>query len=78
MNKELKPCPFCGCGEDDIDIQIVGIMEDIIINKTHYKIEFVCTCGVILPTKTIANSRKEAIEKAIEAWNRRVNDEILR
>lgn len=73
MKDKLKPCPFCG--DKDIEVEIVGIMDDIFSNMKHYKIEFICeNCNIIKPTRTTANSREEAIENVIKIWNRRANE----
>ena len=73
MSDKIKPCPFCG--SEDIDIEFVSIMNDLFINKNHYKIEFICSdCNVIKPTRTTANNREEAIENVVKIWNRRVNE----
>ena len=61
MNKELKPCPFCG-GEAMLDTRRV---ED----STSYGVMCFtpgcCALNTIYPTE----------EMAIQAWNRRTTDE---
>lgn len=62
-DKELKPCPFCG-GEARIVQEY-----DAMIGETFY------FCECINCTGTILYGKFNKKEYAIEAWNRRVNDE---
>jgi Lar family restriction alleviation protein len=74
MNKELKPCPFCG-GEatlydyeesrDIYDKETLGYVDTEYFTKYGVDCEF---CGCIVADR---NSETEAIE----AWNRRATDE---
>ena len=67
MNNKLKPCPFCG-GEPILDEDSVAFT-----NKPKSCFQILCInrqCGVHLKTKW-----RETKQEAIEAWNRRVNDE---
>lgn len=60
MSKKLKPCPFCGSK------RAVTIVDD----ETEERFGVKCfDCGgCIYPEKM-------TLEKAIEAWNRRAEDE---
>ena len=69
MSKELKPCPFCGCHDRRVGVRKMG-------NK-GYKI--ICgKCGSTGPYVKVEDfaNKMDAQEKAKEAWNRRVNDDI--
>lgn len=57
---ELKPCPFCG---RKVKIEIGGLVgiNMILCDK----------CGA-----TVSFYRKEQRQKVIEAWNRRVNEDV--
>lgn len=61
MNKELKPCPFCG-GKAEI------ISEETYSGHNLFWVECIeCDCR----TSDYEDNEKEAIE----SWNRRVADE---
>ena len=62
---ELKPCPFCG----DAWIYISDGSYTSGYESFGYKVE--CRCK----GSFMAMSWKITKEKAIEAWNRRVNDD---
>ena len=62
---ELKPCPFCG-GEP-----VIGVYGD------YFKIsclEWLCPCNPVLPDTPGSFFKSKA--EAIEAWNRRVGEEV--
>lgn len=64
MTEQLKPCPFCGGNNMDIEEFTIDFAFDI-----GYIIR--CRdCGCTL--KSIENNSEQ---KAIEAWNRRANDD---
>lgn len=63
---ELKPCPFCG-GE----AEIVGHYIKGVPNNYQYFVR--CKRCKARPTLYGFNFKKK--EKAIEAWNRRVDDD---
>jgi Lar family restriction alleviation protein len=73
MNNELKPCPFCG-GEAIIKATV---------KSCGFTIWCACKCGAqtegFCPDTNKEDDTMENIEKckkrAIEAWNRRANDE---
>ena len=89
MNKELKPCPFCG-GEK---LKIESKKGEIHYSKKDgmypwHNVKYSVRCnschargGVVsaaVPTDRLgeySNKVYEVREKAVEAWNRRVNDE---
>ena len=60
-NKELKPCPFCG-GEAEIGISL---------GNTYVICKYCCAATRQITIK--ANNR--AVDKAVEFWNRRANNE---
>lgn len=74
MSKELKPCPFCG-GEAIIKAanKSYGFTIWCQCSKCNARTEGYC------PNTNKENDTMENIEKckerAIEAWNRRANDE---
>jgi Lar family restriction alleviation protein len=71
MNNELKPCPFCGSKPNDI----------ILFHITHAEARIECpkcNCRTDIYTfNELSSFAKviEAINKSIEAWNRRTTDE---
>lgn len=61
---KLKPCPFCG-GE--------AVLESYNARKGFEACIQCNGCTAYVPTITY-DTEEEAIEKAIKAWNRRVNE----
>lgn len=60
---KLKPCPFCGCSDYTVHLQ--KLYYD---NENYTKWKVMCeACGAEM-------SEFATPERAIEAWNRRVND----
>lgn len=63
---ELKPCPFCGCGDRRVGIRRMG--------SNGYRV--CCSrCGSLGPHVSVKewNGQKEiAQKKAIEKWNERL------
>lgn len=75
MNKELKPCPFCGNSK-------VKLVKKNIIYKGHkaYVASIRCNCcnarGGTIINLTVPYAVKEDVEAiACERWNRRAADE---
>lgn len=69
MNKELKPCPFCG----DSTVAIVSELDDF-----GYKWYFVSCCGRGEEFSSETRDKDtSAKEKAIEAWNNRPHEQEL-
>ena len=73
MNEELKPCPFCGCGEGNLYIVTV---------EQHGFDTVGIFCNGCKQTVTLEENEWEGDndqrrKKAIEAWNRRVKDEQM-
>lgn len=76
MGNELKPCPFCG--GDMLFVGTIAEVEmqdedhpDYYYNNNHYMVVCDCTeggCGVS------CGHSYETAEEAIEAWNRRANE----
>lgn len=61
---ELKPCPFCGESEDCVHLQKI-----IYIREGHSRWEVMCeNCGAEV-------SEFVTPERAIEAWNRRADND---
>lgn len=82
MNKELKPCPFCG-GNALLRLKGVGIEGD-----SHTEDwEILCSSCGATPSKALFKSKfivtvdgevkysLNGLNDAIEAWNRRITDE---
>lgn len=80
---ELKPCPFCGSKDIRYSLKITGYF-DIIFHASMYCNK--CHCyGARTSTESVKYSdykgrtatEKDASikQKAIEAWNRRADDE---
>lgn len=63
----LKPCPFCG-GEAEIDNKTIMEM------GYHWESYYVI-CSKCEAKSVCIDERIEEMDKIIEAWNRRVNDE---
>ena len=63
----LKPCPFCG-GEAEIDTETVREM------GCHWDSYFVI-CSKCEARSVGIDERFEEMDKIIEDWNRRVNDD---
>lgn len=73
MSKDLKPCPFCG-GKSKIKHEMSNdYWLDVPVTIIHFFVK--CKkCGAI--SKKFKISEKYiAAEKAIEAWNRRANND---
>ena len=81
---ELKPCPFCG---GKAEVRFVSKELPHILKKYHNRFVFAgCRkCGIVTaiynafnktrsPLKNGANTQR-AIKRAIEAWNRRADNE---
>ena len=65
MNKELKPCPFCGGEAHYFDCGVKGDFEDWLIECSNCHIAMIYHDDGCVSTK----------EEAARAWNRRANDE---
>lgn len=67
MPTELKPCPFCGGKADFSQEPHLGLIAVVCKNcmgQIPYQFDF-------------GKGSDEGKRKAIEAWNRRINNEIL-
>lgn len=65
MNSELKPCPFCGKNELTMGRSFVSG------NKGKYKNQYYIVCSICDSKGPNWHTEKGAVN----AWNRRVNDE---
>lgn len=62
---ELKPCPFCGCNDYSVHLQ-----RCYYTNEDYNRWKVMCEdCGAEV-------SEFVTPERAIEAWNRRENDDL--
>lgn len=66
-NRELKPCPFCG--SKNLSVEPYK-------SRKGYECTIQCNGKCILYMQTITyDTEEEAVEKVINDWNRRANDE---
>ena len=70
---ELKPCPFCG-GEASIKEQTVYVYNAIFAHCKNCKARVMEYFADAPNIHGVTLGREKAIEKAIEAWNRRAED----
>lgn len=81
MNKELKPCPFCGAEVELEEIPLwQGSRFDPGVYRGYYgcyKYEIRCKkCGAqpsYPQNDTVYRSKDEAIKNVIKVWNRRAS-----
>jgi Lar family restriction alleviation protein len=66
MEQTLKPCPFCG--SDKLKVDNRKGTYSIRCNRCHAR---GCTSSTWSNNNTV--SEEDAINKAVELWNRRVN-----
>lgn len=64
---ELKPCPFC---------DYPAVFESFKERKGYAATVHCCGCPVEITTITY-DTEKEAEVRALWAWNRRANDEVV-
>jgi hypothetical protein len=73
MREELKPCPFCGCGTGNLYV--------VTIEQHGYDTVGIfcngCKQTVILEENEWEGRNEQSCKKAIEAWNRRPNDDLI-
>lgn len=62
----LSNCPFCG--RFNLDIMLKDFQTDY---KPPYNAEVVCGCGASVKVPKFFESQKEAIQEAMDSWNRR-------
>ena len=67
---ELKPCPFCGGTRLEVLNALEAQPELELVGLTHDNWNVVCS-----DCYGIGGTRRKAIE-AIEAWNRRADNEV--
>jgi Lar family restriction alleviation protein len=66
MPDKLKPCPFCRCNDRRVSVRRQG--------SKGYRV--ICgKCGASGPYVAITGNKIAAQSVAIEAWNRRADDE---
>ncbi len=63
-DKKLKPCPFCGARESDEDFPL-SVVRYIGID----------TCMVYCERCGASGAERDSREEAIEAWNRRAQND---
>lgn len=74
MTSELKPCPFCGCDELELNMKRYSFS----MSNKHYGATYSCSsCGAIVTGVEPSDDPNEAIMFAREAWNRRAKPEDL-
>lgn len=75
MNEQLKPCPFCG-SKAYFEIFHVSYekYEGKVIRATCSKCKTVSPYG--RNSKLHGNFKVDDVNKAIEAWNRRIDNDI--
>ena len=71
MENDLKPCPFCGCGEGSLYI--------VTVEQHGYETVGIF-CNACKQTVTLECNEWEGLnedtkERAIEAWNRRAGED---
>ena len=64
---KLKPCPFCGKERAFVDY----IFHEERPYYQHYARVMCAVCQANVGSTGFSNTREEAEEKAIKAWNRR-------
>lgn len=76
MNKELKPCPFCGA---EVELETMPLWHGGHGYQGCYEFIIKCkNCGAqpnYPQNDTVYRSENEAIKNVIKAWNRRVSQE---
>ena len=76
---ELKPCPFCG-GEVNIAMKGYGKERCLFITRGISKTKKNCKCRLFMESEAYRTDEGASAEKIrndlVEAWNRRVTDEI--
>ena len=77
MQNELKQCPFCG-GKYTVNLsdcsECFSCVDEPHCDGCNWK-KYLIVCNVNLGGCGAASGLCDTTEKAIEAWNRRVNDE---
>lgn len=73
MQIELKPCPFCGCDARVYYKIDIGIPTGDNGHKVSVRCENTLRCGAKI--EKWAAKKEWARNSAVEAWNRRADDE---
>lgn len=75
MQNELKPCPFCNSTEN---LEVISCEEtccdDVICEDCPHKPQYTVCCNARESGCGVTSGYAETKEKAIEKWNRRVDN----
>ena len=75
MNKELKPCPFCGT---EVELEKIPLWRGSHGYYGCYEFKIRCKkCGAqqnYMLNDTVYRSEDEAIKNVVKAWNRRAQE----
>ena len=75
MQNELKPCPFCNSTENLIVISCIDdCCDDAICENCPHEIQYTVCCNARESGCGATSGYAETEEKAIEKWNRRVEN----
>ncbi len=73
MDKQLKPCPFCG--NKDITIQPLRVKPDMFLDFYHLQADIICLqCATLKKVIVTGKDEQALIDMAIEVWNRRAEN----
>ena len=74
MKDKLKPCPFCG--NEDLEIQVLELKKDLFVDGNWCIVDIRCNnCKTLKSRKVLGISEEDCIKDAIRLWNRRANND---